>query len=173
MLRASARTPTSCCTAPLASSAAPSSVLTCLHLSGHTSVSSAAGLPADVWEPLRPGRPVTLGWEHYTCQNLVLRFDAHRHAPATRARSFCSFRPQHIHETLNIRKKRNVHQASPSNRRAEVDGYLANRGPALWLGGLRGRLLLPPGDAALAGTHYDVPLLNSLVFYVGIRVRLP
>ena len=57
--------------------------------------------------------------------------------------------------------------------RAEVDGYLSSRGPAAWLSGLRGRLLLPPGEVVVAGTHYDVPLLNALVFYVGIRVRAP
>ncbi len=53
-----------------------------------------------------------------------------------------------------------------------MDGYLARRGSPGWLGGLRGRLLLPPGDVAAAGTNYNVPLINALVFYVGIRVRV-
>jgi len=51
-----------------------------------------------------------------------------------------------------------------------VDGYLSSRGPVAWLSSLRGRLLLPPGEVHVAGTHYDVPMLNALVFYVGIRV---
>lgn len=58
------------------------------------------------------------------------------------------------------------------HHRAEVDGYLNARQPGGWLGGLRGRLLLPPGEVVAAGTHYDTPLINALVFYVGIRVRL-
>lgn len=57
--------------------------------------------------------------------------------------------------------------------RAEVDGYLSVRQPGAWLSGLRGRLLLPPGEVVVAGTHYDVPLINALVFYIGIRVRQP
>lgn len=52
-----------------------------------------------------------------------------------------------------------------------MDGYLGARQPGGWLGGLRGRLLLPPGEVVVAGTHYDVPLINALVFYVGIWVR--
>ena len=39
-----------------------------------------------------------------------------------------------------------------------------------FLSGLKQRLLLLPIDAARAGTHYNIPLINSLVLYVGIQV---
>ena len=41
---------------------------------------------------------------------------------------------------------------------------------SLFLTELKQTLLLPPGDAARAGTRYNVPLINSLVLYVGMQV---
>lgn len=35
---------------------------------------------------------------------------------------------------------------------------------------LKQKLLLPPTEAATAGTRYNVPLINSLVLYVGMQV---
>jgi len=37
---------------------------------------------------------------------------------------------------------------------------------------LKQRLLLIPGEAASAGTRYNVPLINSLVLYAGMQVIL-
>lgn len=50
----------------------------------------------------------------------------------------------------------------------EVDSFLENRSPASFLQDLRSRLLLPPQDAYANDTKYNVPLINSLVLYVGI-----
>lgn len=36
---------------------------------------------------------------------------------------------------------------------------------------LKQKLLLSPSDAARAGTRYNVPLINSLVLYVGMQVN--
>ncbi|WKA06734.1 hypothetical protein VitviT2T_024620 [Vitis vinifera] len=38
---------------------------------------------------------------------------------------------------------------------------------------LKHRLLLPQNEAAQAGTRYNVPLMNSLVLYVGMQVMCP
>jgi hypothetical protein len=56
---------------------------------------------------------------------------------------------------------------------AEVDGYLASRHPASFLAGLKQRLMLSEHEYAASGygTKYNVELLNSLVFYVGIKVH--
>ena len=52
--------------------------------------------------------------------------------------------------------------------RLELDAFLKSpRGSASLPADLRGRLLLPPAEAAAAGTRYNVPLLNALVLYVG------
>jgi len=59
----------------------------------------------------------------------------------------------------------------PPALRAEVDAYLAARQPAGFLAALRQRLLLPAHEVHLCGTKYNVPLLNALVFYVGVQVR--
>ena len=59
----------------------------------------------------------------------------------------------------------------PGPLRGEVDAYLAARQPVAFLAGLRQRLLLPQAEVQLHGTSYNVPLLNALVFYVGIKVR--
>ena len=50
----------------------------------------------------------------------------------------------------------------------EVDSFLENRTPNTFLQDLRTRLLLPPQDAYANDTKYNVPLINSLVLYVGI-----
>jgi hypothetical protein len=39
-----------------------------------------------------------------------------------------------------------------------------------FLSDLNQKLLLPQNEASVAGTRYNVPLINSLVFYVGIQV---
>lgn len=59
----------------------------------------------------------------------------------------------------------------PATLRAEVDTYMAARQPATFLTSLKQRLLLPQHETILCGTKYSQPLLNALVFYVGIRVR--
>jgi len=59
----------------------------------------------------------------------------------------------------------------PPALRAEVDAYLAARQPAGFLAALRQRLLLPAHEVHLCGTKYNVPLLNALVFYVGVQAR--
>lgn len=61
----------------------------------------------------------------------------------------------------------------PAGLRAEVDAYMAARQPASFLATLKQRLLLPQHETLLCGTKYSQPLLNALVFYVGIRVRPP
>ncbi|KAK9916879.1 hypothetical protein WJX75_008268 [Coccomyxa subellipsoidea] len=57
----------------------------------------------------------------------------------------------------------------PAGLRAEVDAYMAARQPASFLATLKQRLLLPQHETILCGTKYSQPLLNALVFYVGIR----
>ncbi|KAK9843414.1 hypothetical protein WJX81_000935 [Elliptochloris bilobata] len=57
----------------------------------------------------------------------------------------------------------------PPALRAEVDAYLGSRQPAGFLAALRQRLLLPVHEVHLCGTKYNVPLLNALVFYVGVQ----
>lgn len=42
-----------------------------------------------------------------------------------------------------------------------------------FLSELKQRLLLPQNEAAQAGTRYNVPLINSLVLYVGMQVIFP
>ncbi|XP_019188947.1 PREDICTED: CCR4-NOT transcription complex subunit 1-like [Ipomoea nil] len=51
----------------------------------------------------------------------------------------------------------------------DVDEYLKTRQQgSLFLRELKQTLLLSPSEATRAGTHYNVPLINSLVLYVGI-----
>ena len=65
----------------------------------------------------------------------------------------------------------------PLGLAAEVDSYLATRLPASFLAGLKQRLMLSEHEYAASGygtgygTKYNVELLNSLVFYVGIKVQ--
>jgi hypothetical protein len=52
-----------------------------------------------------------------------------------------------------------------------VFGYIPQtRQPASFVTELKQKLLLSPSDAASAGTRYNVPLINSLVLYVGMQV---
>lgn len=49
--------------------------------------------------------------------------------------------------------------------------FLQTRQPnSPFLSELKERLLLSPNEAASAGTRYNVPLINSLVLYVGMQV---
>ncbi|XP_026438629.1 CCR4-NOT transcription complex subunit 1-like [Papaver somniferum] len=54
--------------------------------------------------------------------------------------------------------------------KGDIDEYLKTRqqGPS-FLAELKQRVLLSQGEAALAGTRYNVPLMNSLVLYVGMQ----
>ncbi|KAL5999839.1 hypothetical protein ACLOJK_038126 [Asimina triloba] len=57
--------------------------------------------------------------------------------------------------------------------KGEIDEYLKTRQQGSpFLTELKQRLQLPPGEAALAGTRYNVPLINSLVLYVGMQEQL-
>jgi len=40
-----------------------------------------------------------------------------------------------------------------------------------FLSELKDKMLLAPNEAASAGTRYNVPLINSLVLYVGMQVH--
>ncbi|XP_040991398.1 CCR4-NOT transcription complex subunit 1-like isoform X2 [Juglans microcarpa x Juglans regia] len=53
--------------------------------------------------------------------------------------------------------------------KADVDEYLKTRQPGSFLTELKQKLLHLPNDAAAAGTRYNVPLINSLVLYVGMQ----
>uniref|UniRef100_A0A1D1XGX4 CCR4-NOT transcription complex subunit 1 n=1 Tax=Anthurium amnicola TaxID=1678845 RepID=A0A1D1XGX4_9ARAE len=54
--------------------------------------------------------------------------------------------------------------------KADVDEYLKTRPQgSSFLTELKQRLLLSPNEAIQAGTQYNVPLINSLVLYVGIQ----
>lgn len=55
--------------------------------------------------------------------------------------------------------------------RSEVDTFLHSRSNQSFLVQLPARLQLPAQEAMLCGTRYNVPLLNALVFYVGIQVH--
>ncbi|CAA7410810.1 unnamed protein product [Spirodela intermedia] len=55
--------------------------------------------------------------------------------------------------------------------KADVDEYLKTRPQgSSFLTELKARLLLPPSESIQAGTQYNVPLINSLVLYVGVQV---
>ncbi|GFY95262.1 transcription regulator [Actinidia rufa] len=54
--------------------------------------------------------------------------------------------------------------------KGDLDEYQKTRQQgSSFLTELKQKLLLPPGDAARAGTRYNVPLINSLVLYVGMQ----
>ncbi|PWA90037.1 transcription regulator [Artemisia annua] len=54
--------------------------------------------------------------------------------------------------------------------KTDVDEYLKTRPQGTsFLSDLKQKLLLSPGEAARAGTRYDVPLMNSLLLYVGMQ----
>lgn len=55
--------------------------------------------------------------------------------------------------------------------RTAVDTYMKARDPSgPFLGSLRNRIALSQQESIMQGTRYNVPLLNALVFYVGIEV---
>ena len=55
--------------------------------------------------------------------------------------------------------------------RSAVDSYFRARDPSgPFLSSLKGRIALSQQDSIMQGTRYNVPLLNALVFYVGIEV---
>ena len=55
--------------------------------------------------------------------------------------------------------------------RTAVDSYMNARDPnGPFLGSLRTRIALSQQESIMQGTRYNVPLLNALVFYVGIEV---
>ncbi|XP_015889443.2 uncharacterized protein LOC107424219 isoform X1 [Ziziphus jujuba] len=54
--------------------------------------------------------------------------------------------------------------------KADVDEYLKMRQQgSSFMSELKQKLLLPPSEAATAGTRYNVPLINSLVLYIGMQ----
>ncbi|XAR63221.1 hypothetical protein NMG60_11023087 [Bertholletia excelsa] len=54
--------------------------------------------------------------------------------------------------------------------KGDVDEYLKTRQQgSSFLTELKQKVLLPPSEAARAGTRYNVPLINSLVLYVGMQ----
>ncbi|CAJ1948188.1 unnamed protein product [Sphenostylis stenocarpa] len=54
--------------------------------------------------------------------------------------------------------------------KADVDEYLKTRQQSSpFLSELKDKMLLSPNEAASAGTRYNVPLINSLVLYVGMQ----
>ncbi|XP_062209520.1 uncharacterized protein LOC133911335 isoform X2 [Phragmites australis] len=53
--------------------------------------------------------------------------------------------------------------------KTEVDEYLKRPEGSSFLSDLKQKLLLPQNEASVAGTRYNVPLINSLVLYVGIQ----
>ncbi|KAL6645362.1 hypothetical protein ACP70R_016970 [Stipagrostis hirtigluma subsp. patula] len=53
--------------------------------------------------------------------------------------------------------------------KTEVDEYLKRPEGSSFLSDLKQKLLLPQNEATAAGTRYNVPLINSLVLYVGIQ----
>ena len=57
----------------------------------------------------------------------------------------------------------------PAQLRAEVDAILAGQAPPGAASALLQRLTLGPSEALAAGSRYNAPLINALVFYVGIR----
>ncbi|KAG5558355.1 hypothetical protein RHGRI_008322 [Rhododendron griersonianum] len=56
--------------------------------------------------------------------------------------------------------------------KSDIDEYLKTRHQGSFLSELMQRLLLTPNEAAQAGTRYNVPLMNSLVLYTGMKVML-
>ncbi|VAH18015.1 unnamed protein product [Triticum turgidum subsp. durum] len=53
--------------------------------------------------------------------------------------------------------------------KTQVDEYLKRPEGSSFLTDLKQKLVLPPNEANVAGTRYNVPLINSLVVYVGIQ----
>jgi len=57
----------------------------------------------------------------------------------------------------------------PPAVRAEVDAILSGKVPAASAGALTQRLVSTQQEYAATGSRYNVPLINAVVFYVGIR----
>ncbi|XP_068649486.1 uncharacterized protein [Aristolochia californica] len=53
--------------------------------------------------------------------------------------------------------------------KADIDEYLKTKQGPILPSELKQKLLLPQIEVALAGTRYNVPLINSLVLYVGMQ----
>ncbi|GAU24430.1 hypothetical protein TSUD_391390 [Trifolium subterraneum] len=53
--------------------------------------------------------------------------------------------------------------------KADIDEYLKTEQGTPFLSELKEKLLLSPNEASSAGTRYNVPLINSLVLYVGMQ----
>ncbi|XP_068669588.1 uncharacterized protein [Aristolochia californica] len=53
--------------------------------------------------------------------------------------------------------------------KADIDEYLKTKQGPILPSELKQKLLLPQNEVALAGTRYNVPLINSLVLYVGMQ----
>ncbi|XP_014752689.1 CCR4-NOT transcription complex subunit 1 isoform X3 [Brachypodium distachyon] len=53
--------------------------------------------------------------------------------------------------------------------KTDVDEYLKRPEGSSFLSDIKQKLLLPQNEAIVAGTCYNVPLINSLVLYVGIQ----
>lgn len=62
-----------------------------------------------------------------------------------------------------------VESLLPDQIRSEVDAILAGQAPHGAAAALLQRLTLGPSEALAAGSRYNAPLINALVFYVGIR----
>jgi CCR4-NOT transcription complex subunit 1 len=57
----------------------------------------------------------------------------------------------------------------PNNIKTDIDTYLKTRGPVTVLLDLKNRLLLPPNSPSETGSKYNIPVINSLVLYVGVQ----
>ena len=62
-------------------------------------------------------------------------------------------------------------QQLPQALASEIQEWVNTRRPANFLPSLATRFLLPPADAVLTNQRYNIPLLNSVVFFVGLTVR--
>ena len=54
---------------------------------------------------------------------------------------------------------------------SEVQDWVASGQPSNFAASLAGRFLLPPAEAVLTNQRYNVTLLNSFVFFLGLLVR--
>ena len=59
----------------------------------------------------------------------------------------------------------------PASLRSEVQSYIATRQPEGFPATLARRMALSSTDASMCDLHYNVPMLNAFVFYVGLSVR--
>ena len=74
-------------------------------------------------------------------------------------------------ETAKWRSERFASCSSPLPPPLLLASALQTRQPLSFLVvDLKQRLLLPPSEALQVGCRYDVPLINSLILYVGMQV---